>query len=227
MYSFSELASMEGVASLCLAVLIIALLLFSIRTYLVLRSKSSHPSSRKKETVKRVRTLVYFGSGGHTTEMIRLITKLSPHKYTPITFAIGHTDTTSIDKVRSCQLEIEQKAKWLRIYRTREVKQSWVTTIFTTIYSLIQALYEINKIRPALFICNGPGTCVPLAYSAFLLQVLGIIPSLKIIYIESYCRTKHLSLTSRLMLPIVDRAIVQWPELVKLDGKLEYIGSVC
>ena len=154
---FSEVPG-EKAMLLILAILIIAaLLLLAIRIYIVLSAKRS--CKGYKETVKRVRTLVYFGSGGHTTEMIRLITNLSPSKYNPITFAIGHTDTTSIEKVRSCKLAIEEKAKWLRIYRTREVKQSWLTTIFTTFYSLLQALYEINRIRPQvstlclLFLC--------------------------------------------------------------------------
>ena len=177
---------------------------------------------------ERVKTMVYFGSGGHTTEMIRLIKGLSPVKYCPLIFAIGHTDITSIDKVRgSSTAALEKRAKWLRVFRNREVKQSWVTTIFTSIWSMIQAFYVMLRCRPQLLICNGPGTCVSLCYSAFLLNVIGL-SSTRIVFVESFCRTEGLSLTGKLLLYISDYFIVQWPRLVDVDAKrISYLGVIC
>lgn len=34
--------------------------------------------------------MVIFGSGGHTTEMLRMIQHLSPSKYSPIYFILAH-----------------------------------------------------------------------------------------------------------------------------------------
>lgn len=175
-----------------------------------------------------VKTMVFFGSGGHTMEMIRLLTRLNTNHYKPVCFAIGHTDISSIEKVRSSGIALEKYAAWLRIYRNREVKQSWISTFFTTIWSLIQGFYVIFRHRPQLLLCNGPGTCLSLCYSAFLLRVLGI-GTTRIVFIESFCRVRSLSLTGKLLLPIADKFIVQWPELTSMGpaGRLEYIGTLC
>lgn len=39
-----------------------------------------------------------------------------------------------------------------------QVKQSWVSTVFTTLMSIVQAFGMVLKIRPDVLICNGPGT---------------------------------------------------------------------
>ena len=202
---------------------------FCLRVYLCLPSKSSRakkdaPLGGKGSNVK---TIIYFGSGGHTAEMIRLIRKLDPAKYSPMLFAIGHTDISSIDKVRCSNLELEKSAKWLRIFRNREVKQSWFTTVFTSLWSLVQAFYVMLRSKPQLLICNGPGTCVSLCYSAFLLRVFGVART-RIVFVESFCRTEGLSLSGKLLLPIADRFIAQWPELVEISpAKIEYLGVIC
>ena len=200
------------------------------RVYLCL--PKSQGSTRKDTPLggkgERVKTMVYFGSGGHTAEMIRLLQGLNLDKYSPIIFAIGHTDITSIDKVRGSKItDMERRANWLRIFRNREVKQSWLTTVFTSIWSMVQAFYVIYRSRPQLLICNGPGTCVSLCYSAFLLNVLGMSRT-RIVFVESFCRTEGLSLTGKLLLHISDQFIVQWPKLVELNpSRIRYIGVVC
>lgn len=173
-----------------------------------------------------VKTMVFFGSGGHTMEMCRLITKLDATKYQPACFAIGHTDTTSVDKVHAMNISLGKSARWLRVYRNREVKQSWISTAFTSVWSLIQGFYVIHRYQPQLLLCNGPGTCLSLCYSCFLLNVLGIT-STKIVFVESFCRVQALSLTGKLLLPIADKFIVQWPELVVHGSRMEYIGTLC
>jgi beta-1,4-N-acetylglucosaminyltransferase len=175
-----------------------------------------------------VKTMVFFGSGGHTMEMIRLLTRLDTRKYHPVCFALGHTDTSSIDKVRASGIALEKAASWLRIYRNREVKQSWISTVFTSIWSFIQGFHVVCRYRPQLLICNGPGTCLSLCYSCFLLRVLGCA-STKIVFVESFCRVRSLSLTGKLLLPIADKFVVQWPELTSMGppGQVEFIGTLC
>jgi len=179
-------------------------------------------------TGESVKTMVFFGSGGHTTEMMRLVQGMDARRYSPVCFAIGHTDVTSIDKVHSAKppLPLQKNASWLRVYRNREVKQSWLSTVFTSIWSLFQAFYVMCRYRPQLLICNGPGTCLSLCYSAFFLNVFGI-SSTNIVFVESFCRVKALSLTGKLLLPIADRFIVQWPELQHVSPRAEYLGVIC
>ncbi len=69
------------------------------------------------------------------------------------------------------------------------------------------------------------GTCVPLCIAAFLMKVLGLSDSC-IIFVESFCRVKNLSITGRLLYIIADRFIVQWPELSEHFQRAEYLGDI-
>jgi beta-1,4-N-acetylglucosaminyltransferase len=65
----------------------------------------------------------------------------------------------------------------LHIYylpRTNEVKQSYLSSVFTTIRSLAKSfqLVVASLINTTHFISNGPGTCVPLFYTFFLLKIV-------------------------------------------------------
>lgn len=131
------------------------------------------------------------------------------------------------------------------------MKQSWFTTILTTLYAFIQSIGLIITLRPQVIICNGPGnslpfilllisflifiigTCVPLCLTAFLLRVLVTSDSIYrpyIIFSESYCRVQSLSLTGKLLYPFVDKFIVQWESLFSPTSrypKVEYLGKIC
>lgn len=210
--------------SILLTILIVVLTI-RLSTCLPQYREGAKDSQGKKKSTS-VKTIVFFGSGGHTTEMLRLINKLDKEKYRPIYFVTSHSDTTSKDKIDSAKLSIERNAIWESIYRSREVKQSWISTIFTTLYSVLQSFILVLKITPELIICNGPGTCVVICYSAFLLRILGICQP-TIIYVESFCRVKTLSLSGKLLYPIADKFIVQWPELTLKYSRADYLGRIC
>eukprot|EP01035_Chromulina_nebulosa_P021516 gene21516-27861_t len=112
------------------------------------------------------------------------------------------------------------------VRRSREVKQSWITTIFTSLLSLIDCFLLICRIQPDLIISNGPGTCVFLCLSAYLLKVLRI-KECKIVFVESFCRVKTLSLTGKILYPFVDEFIVQWKTLQYEYPKSKYLGIIC
>lgn len=68
-------------------------------------------------------------------------------------------------------------------------------------------------VRVLLLWCLLPaGTCLPICVSAFVLRFLGYAPT-RIIFVESFCRVKSLSMTGRLLYYFADRFIVQWPGL--------------
>lgn len=117
-------------------------------------------SSRKTMFQRPVKTIIVFGSGGHTAEMILLLKKFPVANYGPLYLVLAQTDITSQKRVNSSQLgdlPSFQQANWQYIYRSREVKQSWFTTVFTTILSTLHSIYVVGTIRPELIICNGPG----------------------------------------------------------------------
>ena len=98
--------------------------------------------------------------------------------------------------------------------------------MLTTLVSAGQACALVYRLRPDVILCNGPGTCVPICYAAFLLHLLGLHQP-QIVFVESFCRVTSLSLTGRLLYPIADRFVVQWPKLCQKFSRAEYLGTVC
>ena len=80
------------------------------------------------EESEKISTLIVLGSGGHTSEMLRLVSALDSTKYTPQMYIIAETDTSSMSKLKATKKE----GKIEVIPRSREVGQSWLSTVFTT-----------------------------------------------------------------------------------------------
>ncbi|XP_033514799.1 uncharacterized protein LOC107773842 isoform X4 [Nicotiana tabacum] len=124
-------------------------------------------------------TLVVLGSGGHTAEMLNLLYVLQKERLKPRYYIAAATDNMSLQKAKTFEdslvgkeaLEEVGGAEFLQIYRSREVGQSYITSIGTTLVAIAHALWLMIKIRPQVILCNGPGTCVPLCVIAFLFKV--------------------------------------------------------
>lgn len=76
----------------------------------------------------------------------------------------------------------------------------------------------ISQQRPRIVISTGAGVAVPFLW-------IGRIFGARVIYVESFARTEGLSLTGRLVRPVVHRLFVQWPGAAR-GSKVEYAGSV-
>ncbi|XP_075869806.1 UDP-N-acetylglucosamine transferase subunit ALG14 isoform X1 [Nelusetta ayraudi] len=212
--------------SLLLLVLFAGLLLcvlFVIRLYIVVKNGSTRVSGNKAS----VTLLAVVGSGGHTTEIIRLLESLSA-VYTPRHYVIADTDRMGEDKV--CTFEASRQSSksqfniW-RIPRSREVHQSWSSSVVSTLNALRYSLPLVFKVRPDVVLCNGPGTCVPLCAAGLLLGILGMKKVL-IVYVESICRVQTLSLTGKILYPISDYFFVQWPALLDKYPKSIFLGRI-
>lgn len=102
--------------------------------------------------------------------MIKLIkgTKYGPNDTRH--YIIAETDKMSVKKVE----EIEGESKNFEIHlikRSRNVGQSYFTSIFTTLLAIFYSFPLMLKIKPDLLLVNGPGTCIPIAFVTFLLSV--------------------------------------------------------
>lgn len=100
----------------------------------------------------------------------------------------------------------------LSIPRSRNVGQSFFSSIFTTLNSIFSTFPIFFQELPDIIVVNGPGVCIPPCLIAFSLKVLGL-KHISIVFIESLARVKRLSLTGQILLPISDRFLVQWPYL--------------
>lgn len=169
--------------------------------------------NKPREKSRSVRTMIILGSGGHTAEMLRIVKHLDCKNYSPRVYIHAQTDKLSVEKVKA--LESGNKDYTiLEIYRSREVRQSYFTSIWTTVLATLNCLPIVWREDPELVLCNGPGTCVPLCVIAFLFKVLCIAQSV-IIFVESYCRVKTFSLTGKILYYLADHVIVQWTYLSK------------
>ncbi|KZV55332.1 hypothetical protein F511_44162 [Dorcoceras hygrometricum] len=177
--------------------------------------------------------MIVLGSGGHTAEMINLLAVLQMDRFNPRYYVAAATDNMSLQKARVLESSLRDKdefvgtSHFMQIYRSREVGQSFITSIGTTLIALTHALWLMFRIRPQVILCNGPGTCIPLCMIAFLFKVFGITSS-SIFYIESIARVKRLSLSGLLLykLRMADQLFVQWPQLKKQYPRSNYVGRL-
>ncbi|CAH8837689.1 unnamed protein product [Trichobilharzia szidati] len=183
--------------------------------YFYFKSKSDFPHF--------VPVMIIMGSGGHTSEMLSYVSSLTT-KYQPRTYVIAKTDALSEEKVLNCETRRGILFDIKRIHRAREVRQSFMSSILSASVSFLHSLPLVVQCRPKLILCNGPGTCIPVCFVALLLRVLGLHSSL-IVFVESICRTKTLSLSGKILYytRLVD-VIVQWPELKTKYPRSVYLG---
>jgi len=105
--------------------------------------------SKTKRPLKEKSIMIVFGSGGHTTEMLLMLEKINIEAYFKVHLIIAKTDTWSLTKITEHfktkmknpisidKLDKKSPITIWRVYRAREVKQSYFTSIFTTLRALI------------------------------------------------------------------------------------------
>ena len=116
-----------------------------------------------------------------------------------------------------------QQPTVIALPRAREVGQSYLTSIFTTLRALWAAVSLAFSQRPDLLLVNGPGTCLPVVVATKIAALLGGkffgfgLCKGKVCYVESIARTRSLSLTGRILyhLRLADLFFVQWPALAE------------
>lgn len=213
-----------------------------LRLYLIMPKVRAPPF--KARTLQGTCSLaVFLGSGGHTSEILKLLSNVDFSRYTPRTYIISEGDNLSAQKAMALEVI---KVGWgtdhndpgynsytlLTIPRARRVHQSLLSTPPTALRSLATCLYHV-MINPRkssgrhsfadVLLLNGPGTCLILCIAVYANRFFGL-PAPKVIYVESFARVRKLSISGRLLRPWVDRFVVQWPELLRDHGRGEYHG---
>ena len=112
-----------------------------------------------------MRTMVVLGSGGHTAEMMALLRRLNRGTFAPLLYVIARSDHTSAQRIE--RERAPPAGCLLRLPRSREVGQSYVTSVYTTLHALVHAVYLVYRHLPGVVLCNGPGTCIPICAAAW------------------------------------------------------------
>ncbi|CAH0514580.1 unnamed protein product [Peronospora belbahrii] len=171
--------------------LLVAIILLLVRVWQVVIPL------RIKVTRRHVRVMAVLGSGGHTTELLKLIERLKRDVYTPFTFVVAETDKSSQVKT-----ELDWKPteidSFATIPRSREAGESCnaykrmenVAIIYIMFTFGLQSSSTANTVQWSrhLYLHLRGG---------LLFRVFGVQTDSKIIFCESFARVTHLSLTGR------------------------------
>ncbi|CAM4723420.1 unnamed protein product [Leuciscus chuanchicus] len=219
------MALLYAVVSGVILTAVVLITVFILRLFGILRHGSEYKPGQKGS----VSVLVVAGSGGHTTEIIRLLGSLS-QSYNPRHYVIADTDKMSEEKIRTFEAERKKSDSTSqftlhRIPRSREVRQSWSSSVLSSLSALMSSVPLVFRLQPDMVLCNGPGTCVPLCAAGLLLGVLGLKRVL-IVYVESICRVETLSLSGKILYYLSDYFFVQWAPLKDKYPKSIYLGRL-
>ena len=156
--------------------------------------------------MKNKKVLFISSTGGHLNELLQLKSLFSKYNSYIIT-----------EKTKSnINLKDMYNNVYYLVYGTRK---NMLTYIFKFIFNAVKSLILFIKIRPKVIITTGTHTAVPMCYIAKLFRR-------KIIYIETFANRYTKTLAGRIIYPIADSFIVQWPEMLKLYSKAIYAGSI-
>ncbi|MBI2102597.1 UDP-N-acetylglucosamine--LPS N-acetylglucosamine transferase [Candidatus Woesearchaeota archaeon] len=155
--------------------------------------------------------LVVLGMGGHTAQILRLLDSLGDtYEYE---YVIGHDDTTSAAKIK-----LKGKIHVMRNPRLMTDK-SIAKVALNMVPSTIDAFSILRKTKPDAILSAGPALTIPLFWLA---KARGT----KTIFVESWVRVHHQSLTGRLVYPVSDLFFVQWESMTKTYPKAIYAGRL-
>ncbi|PIA93847.1 UDP-N-acetylglucosamine transferase subunit alg14 [Cercospora beticola] len=121
--------------------------------------------------------------------------------------------------------------------RARQIHQSPLTTPFSCLRCFFACAAVLSQYTggmgqldfPDLILVNGPATGTILVFASLALRFFEVWGcnwrgKMRTIYVESWARVKKLSLSGRLLELVVDRFLVQWPQLEREGGRAEYMG---
>ncbi|KAI0743914.1 oligosaccharide biosynthesis protein Alg14 like-domain-containing protein [Daedaleopsis nitida] len=214
------------------------------RLYIIVSAARLAKSSGRREASDRCSFAVFLGSGGHTSEALSLLSALDFDRYVPRTYIISEGDTLSMRKAvdlesakaaeshqaHSPSLRSDPPYVFVVIPRARRVHQSLFTTPLTAATSLAASVWHLTiaplvskRVAPDVLLLNGPGTCFVLCIATYVNRFLGL-KSPRLVYVESFARVRQLSLSARLLRPLVKQFVVQWPQLVEDPKRDVYRG---
>jgi beta-1,4-N-acetylglucosaminyltransferase len=148
------------------------------------------------------------GSGGHLTEALSIIEAFKRHDV----FLVVH----SFPSLREIQLDEIKK-----IYRLKILLgySSLFAVFLTALVNLFQFIRIFWKEKPSILFSTGAEIAVPAFY------VGKIFFRTRLIFLETLTRVKDLSYAGKVLYPIVDLFLVQWPELLKKAGPKAVYGG--
>lgn len=143
------------------------------------------------------KVLFISSTGGHLSEMMQLKKMFKDYDYHIIT-----------EKTKS-NISMKNKYKDRINFLVYGTKDHMLTYPFKLIYNCFKSLFLYFRIHPDYIITTGAHTAGPMC-------LIGKIFGSKVIYIETFANINTKTITGRLLYPVADRFIVQWPSMTKI-----------
>ena len=143
------------------------------------------------------KVLFISSTGGHLSEIMQLKKMFKDYDYHIIT-----------EKTKS-NISMKNKYKDRINFLVYGTKDHMLTYPFKLIYNCFKSLFLYFRIHPDYIITTGAHTAGPMC-------LIGKIFGSKVIYIETFANINTKTITGRLLYPVADRFIVQWPSMTKI-----------
>jgi beta-1,4-N-acetylglucosaminyltransferase len=161
--------------------------------------------------ISKPKLIVVLGSGGHTTQMVRITEML--YDFYNFEYVVNDDDDKSIKKIKFIG-DVHVIPRPRRVY-----DKSVIRSVFLTIHSILKSFSIIMNSKSVGIVSAGPGLAVPLFIWASIFRK-------KRIFIESWSRVATKSTTGKICYYLSDLFFVQWPELTKRYPKAIYAGRL-
>lgn len=169
------------------------------------------------------RVLAILGSGGHTAEMLNMVSDLSaPASKDNATATVMYATSDDASLRKALRAGADASAVHL-LPRARHVGESFWRALPRSVHCLLRAFALLLRTRPTVVLCNGPATGACVCLAAVACNAAGLLRA-RVIYAESVARVDSLSLSGRLLYPVVDRFLVQWQQLANRYPMAEFRG---
>ena len=188
----------------------LAVLMVSIEEFAGSNARKSILARTPVAEIIMIKLLVVVGEGGHTTELLNLVDLLG-NRY-DYHYIVSKEDNLSVNRLR-------YPGPIYGLTRPRGKSTNKLNAILRTIWTGIQSLWVLLRVRPAAILSTGPAIAVPVS-------VLGKLLGARIIFVETGSRVKTLSLTGRIMYRWADLFFVQWPQLKERLPRAIYAGRL-
>lgn len=172
----------------------------------------TEPSERPLRA--RLRVLVVLGEGGHTRQMLTLLDQLgAQYEY--------HYVVADQDRLSEAQIRLPGPVYRIRRPRTKVEGRTDPLPLaaLQTVRSALEVWPLLRRVRPDVVLANGPSVAVPVA-------LLGKLAGAQVIWLETASRVYSLSASARIVYPVADLFIVQWPQLRERYPKAVYAGRL-
>ena len=153
------------------------------------------------ENYNKLKICLAASAGGHSTQMLRLAKSWQGHD----TFCV-----TTTEVVRE---KLQEHGKTYVVGECNRNHPLLVLKVFMRCCGII------FRERPDVVISTG-------AAAGCLVCLLGKMLGARIVWIDSITNIDRMSLSGRIVRPIADLTLVQWPHLQQQYKGIEYIGAV-